>query len=375
MSKLDYITVRGFKSIASIEKLKPGPLTVLIGPNGSGKTNFLGVFSFLNAIRHGRLRTYVAKAGGADKVLHFGSRVTEALHVHIGFRNEAPHQHEKNEYEIALEPSAADELVPVSEFVRFHNEAKHDHPYENEIHATSRWEAGISMPDLRKTALSVQQRLAKWCLYHFHDTGATSPLKKTGNVHDNHHLRHDGSNLAPFLHLLREKHDESYRTIVGTVRQAAPFFQDFVLEPEPLNQDTVLLRWDHKGTDAYFDASSLSDGMLRFMALATLFLQPKEYRPSVMMLDEPELGLHPYAITLLASLMKKAATDTQVVVATQSSLLLDHFKPEDLLVADRVDGATQFTRLDPARLKSWLEDYSLGQLWEKNEIGGRPAPE
>ena len=375
MSKLDYITVRGFKSIASIEKLKPGSLTVLIGPNGSGKTNFLGVFSFLNAIRHGRLRTYVAKAGGADKVLHFGSRVTEALHVHIGFRNEAPHQHEKNEYEIALEPSAADELVPVSEFVRFHDEAEHDHPYENEIHATSRWEAGISMPDLRKTALSVQRRLAKWCLYHFHDTGATSPLKKTGNVHDNHHLRHDGSNLAPFLHLLREKHDESYRTIVGTVRQAAPFFQDFVLEPEPLNPDTVLLRWDHKGTDAYFDASSLSDGTLRFMALATLFLQPKEYRPSVMMLDEPELGLHPYAITLLASLMKKAATDTQVVVATQSSLLLDHVEPEDVLVADRVDGATRFTRLDPARLKSWLEDYSLGQLWEKNEIGGRPAPE
>ena len=375
MSKLDYITVRGFKSIASIEELKPGPLTVLIGPNGSGKTNFLGVFSFLNAIRHGRLRTYVAKAGGADKVLHFGSRVTEALHIHIAFRNEAPHQHEKNEYEIRLEPSAADKLVPVSEFVRFHDESKHDRPYEDEIHATSMWDAGISMPDLRKTALSVQQRLASWRLYHFHDTSATSPLKKMGNVHDNHHLRHDGSNLAPFLHLLREKHEQSYRTIVGTVRQAAPFFQDFVLKPEPLNPDAVLLRWDHKGTDAYFDASSLSDGTLRFMALATLFLQPKEYRPSVMMLDEPELGLHPYAITLLASLMKKTSTDTQVIVATQSSLLLDHFEPEDVLVADRVDGATRFTRLDPAGLKSWLEDYSLGQLWEKNEIGGRPTPE
>ncbi len=148
-----------------------------------------------------------------------------------------------------------------------------------------------------------------------------------------------------------------------------------MLKPEPLNPDAVLLRWDHKGTDAYFDASSLSDGTLRFMALATLFLQPKEYRPSVMMLDEPELGLHPYAITLLASLMKKASTDTQVIVATQSSLLLDHFEPEEVLVADRVDRATRFTRLDPAGLKSWLEDYSLGQLWEKNEIGGRPAPE
>ncbi len=373
MSKLDYITVRGYKSIASIEELKPGPLTVLIGPNGSGKTNFLGVFSFLNAIRHGRLRTYVAKAGGADRVLHFGSRITAALHIHISFRNKAPYQHERNEYEIALEPSAADKLVPVSEFVRFHDERSHDRPYEDEIHATSMWEAGISMPDLQGTARSVKRRLAGLRLHHFHDTSATSPLKKMAQVNDNDHLRHDGSNLAAFLHLLREKHEHSYRAIVRTVRLVAPFFRDFTLEPELEKPDTILLRWEHGGTDAYFDASSLSDGTLRFMALTTLLLQPN--KPSVIVLDEPELGLHPSAITLLASLMKKASTDAQVIVATQSALLLDHFEPEEVLVADRVDGATRFSRLDSARLQSWLEDYSLGQLWEKNEIGGRPTPE
>ena len=374
MSKLDYITVRGFRSIARIDKLAIGPLTVLIGPNGSGKSNLLGVFSFLNAIRQGRLREYVAKAGGADKVLHFGSQVTEALHIHVGFRNEG-YEHQKNEYEITLQPSAADRLAPVSEFVRFRDQSHHPRPMEDEIHATSMWEAGISMPDLRKTALSVQRRLASWRLYHFHDTSAGSPLKKTAHVNDNRHLRHDGSNLAAFLHLLRGKHEDCYRAIVGTVRQVAPFFRDFALEPELDKPDTILLRWEHKGTDAYFDASSLSDGTLRFMALATLFLQPKAYRPSVMVLDEPELGLHPYAITLLASLMKKASNDAQVIVATQSSLLLDHLEPGDLLVADRVEGATQFTRLESSRLESWLEDYSLGQLWEKNELGGRPAPE
>ena len=375
MSELDQITVGGFRSIARIDKLAIGPLTVLIGPNGSGKSNLLGVFSFLNAIRQGRLREYVAKAGGADRVLHFGSQVTEAFHLHIAFRNEAPYQHQKNEYEITLQPSAADRLAPVSEFVRFHDERIHERPYEDEIHATSMWEAGISMPDLRKTALSVQRRLASWRLYHFHDTSAGSPLKKTAHVNDNRHLRHDGSNLAAFLHLLRGKHEDCYRSIVGTVRHVAPFFRDFTLEPEHDNPETILLRWEHKGTDAYFDASSLSDGTLRFMALATLFLQPTAYRPSVMVLDEPELGLHPYAITLLASLMKKASTDAQVIVATQSSLLLDHLEPEDVLVADRVNGASRFTRLDSSRLKSWLEDYSLGQLWEKNELGGRPAPE
>ena len=375
MSKLDHITVRGFRSIARIDKLAIGPLTVLIGPNGSGKSNLLGVFSFLNAIRQGRLREYVARAGGADRVLYFGSRVTEALHLHIAFRNEAPYQHHKNEYEITLQPSAGDRLAPVSEFVRFHDESSHDRPYEDEIHATSMWEAGISMRDLQKTALSVHQRLASWRLYHFHDTSAGSPLKKTAHVNDNRNLRHDGSNLAAFLHLLRKEHEDCYRAIVGTVRQVAPFFRDFALEPELDKPDTILLRWEHKGTDDYFDASSLSDGTLRFMALATLFLQPKAYGPSIIVLDEPELGLHPFAITLLASLMKKASTHTQVIVATQSSLLLDDCEPEEVLVAERVDGATEFTPLDPTRLESWLEDYSLGQLWEKNELGGRPAPE
>ena len=160
-----------------------------------------------------------------------------------------------------------------------------------------------------------------------------------------------------------------------TIRQVAPFFRDFLLDPRRLNPDTIRLEWKHKGTDTYFDASSLSDGTLRFMALATLFLQPKPYKPSVILLDEPELGLHPSAITLVASLMQKASTESQVIVSTQSSLLLDHLEPEDVLVADRGDGATRFSRLDSARLQSWLEDYSLGQLWEKNEIGGRPAPE
>lgn len=371
MSKLDNITVRGFKSIASIEELELGPLTVLIGPNGSGKSNFLGVFSFLNALRQGRLQEYVAKAGGADKVLHFGSRVTERLHVHVAFKVAV--KKAVDEYTIDLEPTGADELAPFSETVSFWDKG-YPRGYRTAIAAAGR-EAGISRRDQEGTAYHVKRHLASWRLYHFHDTSTGSPLKKTASVNDNRHLRPDGANLAAFLHLLREKHDDSYRRIVKTIRQAAPFFRDFLLDPRRLNPDTIRLEWKHKGTDTYFDASSLSDGTLRFMALATLFLQPKPYKPSVILLDEPELGLHPSAITLLASLMQKASTESQVIVSTQSSLLLDHLEPEDVLVADRVDGTTRFSRLDSARLQSWLEDYSLGQLWEKNEIGGRPAPE
>ncbi|MBW1800842.1 MAG: AAA family ATPase, partial [Deltaproteobacteria bacterium] len=202
-----------------------------------------------------------------------------------------------------------------------------------------------------------------------------SPLRKAAKLNDNEFLRPDGSNLSAFLYLILKKHPVEYSLIHRTIQRVAPFFDDFQLKPDPLNEEVIRLAWKDKNSDQYFDASSLSDGTLRFIALATLFLQPEEFRPSVILVDEPELGLHPHAITLLASLVKQISQQTQVILSTQSSLLLDHFKPEEVLVADRVEGQTQFTRLDSARLSTWLEEYSLGQLWEKNELGGRPGRE
>jgi predicted ATPase len=199
-------------------------------------------------------------------------------------------------------------------------------------------------------------------------------MRKTAKVDDNEFLRVDGSNLAAFLYYLREEHEASYSLIQRTVQRVAPFFDDFQLRPQR-KPETIKLEWKHRNSDQYFDASSLSDGTLRFIALATLFLQPVDYRPSVMLVDEPELGLHPYAIEMLASLIRQASKETQVIVSTQSSLLLDHFDPENVLVATRVAGGTEIARLDPASLAEWLKEYSLGQLWEKNEFGGRPVPD
>ena len=190
-------------------------------------------------------------------------------------------------------------------------------------------------------------------------------------LHDNRALRQDGSNLASFLYLLREKHEASYRMIRNTVRQVAPFFDDFDLEPVALNPDTILLEWRHRNSDAYFNAASLSDGTLRFMALAALLLQPADLRPEIILLDEPELGLHPYAVVMLAAMLRSASTETQIIAATQSPGLLDRFEPEDVLVAERVAGETRIKRLEAEPLHEWLEDYSLGQLWEKNHFGGR----
>jgi predicted ATPase len=368
MPALESISITGFKSIASVEKLMLRPINVLIGPNGSGKSNFIGVFSFLHAIRDGRLQEYVIKAGGAQKVLHFGTKVTKELSVRLAFEEEV------NGYEIVLGATETDQLYPSREMVFFWNKSNHPTPLGEGLRPTGK-EAGISDPNLTGIGHFVRMHLGRWRLYHFHDTSPSSPLKGTADLNDNRYLRSDGSNLAAFLYYLRKKHEASFSLIRRAVQRVAPFFDDFLLEPQKLNPEKIRLEWRHQGSDAYFDSSSLSDGTLRFIALAVLFLQPDAYRPSVILVDEPELGLHPYAIEILASLVRRASTSTQVIVSTQSSLLLDHFQPEDVLVADRVDGATRFTRLDPEPLQRWLEDYSLGQLWEKNEFGGRPGLE
>lgn len=367
---LDYITVKGFKSIASLEKLPLRPINVIIGANGSGKSNFVGVFSFLQAILEGRLQAYVRRAGGAEQLLHFGSRVTHEIRIFLSFSEGV------NQYQLSLAPTDDDSLYPQVEAVSYWLKNEYPRPkiYGVPPRDNGR-EAGISNPALTHVAGWVRQRLSLWRVYHMHDTSSESPMRKTAKVNDNRFLRHDGSNLPAFLYLLQKNYPESYRLIQASVRQVAPFFDDFLLHPDPLNEEAIRLAWKHTASDQYFSASALSDGSLRFIGLATLFLQPEAFRPSVILVDEPELGLHPYAITLLASLAKQAAVKTQVILSTQSSLLLDHFRPEDVLVADRVNDGTRLTRLDPDRLAVWLEDYSLGQLWEKNEFGGRPGSE
>jgi len=287
--ELDHITVKGFKSIASIEKLSLRSINVVIGPNGSGKSNFIQVFSFLHAIRAGRLQDYVGQAGGADKMLYFGSKVTKKIQIHISFGAEV------NQYELTLLPTEADTLVPSEEFVYFWNKDRYPKgPYATGLPRKG-IEAGISESSSKGIADWVRWHFARWRLYHFHDTSSSSPMKKTADVQDNRFFRPDGSNLAAFLYFLRTKHEASYSLIRRTVQRVTPFFDDFSLAPSKLNPDKIRLEWRHTNSDQYFAAASLSDGTLRFISLATLFLQPDELRPSVILVDEPELGLHPYA--------------------------------------------------------------------------------
>ena len=334
------ITIKGFKSFDSMS-VELRPINLIIGANGSGKSNFIGAFTFLRDCDRGRLRDYVLAAGGAEKILHFGSRTTSQMFFRVELEPGQP----LSKFGLMIRPTQDDSLFAHDEWAQADGRAGNLH-----------WAGGGS--------------LEYWQPFHLHDT---SCMRKTAALHDNHFLRSDGSNLPAVLYYLREKQSDAYSLLVGTVRQVAPFFDDFRLSPLELNSDAIQLEWQHRNSDQYFNASSLSDGTLRFIAVATVFLDPRRQRRSLILIDEPELGLHPRAIELLAALIRQASVDTQVVVSTQSSGLLDHFAPEDVLVAERVDGGTQLKRLDSARLATWLEDYSLGQLWEKNEFGGLPS--
>jgi len=221
-----------------------------------------------------------------------------------------------------------------------------------------------------KTAWVILGLMRRCVVHQFHNTSETARVRQRQSVEDNRFLKEDAANLAPFLLRLRETKPGAYQRIVETLGEIAPFFSDFILEPV---QGSVILQWQERGSDVNFGADQASDGMLRVMALLALLLQPEADLPSIIILDEPELGLHPYAINVIAGLLQSVSSHTQVILATQSMTLVDFFEPEQIIVVDRVNRESTFRRLDPEPLKIWLDEYSLGELWEKNVLGGRPA--
>ncbi len=370
---IEKLTIRGFKSIRALENLELRPLNVLIGANGAGKSNFVSFFAMLSALVEKNLQEYVSEHGGADAHLHLGPKVTSEL---IGELHFPP-----NRYAFTLKRSVREKLFFSAE-----------HPcYNDSVHSFGSGHAEAKLKDHKDdpgligpygVEHFVYKRVSSWTVYHFHDTGEKAKVRASGSVRDNERLRSDANNLAAFLLRLsdgragikRKRDTASYALIRDAVRLVAPFFDDFKLRPQPNGADeTVLLEWTQKGSNYPFHPSQLSDGTLRFICMATALLQPDP--PDTMLFDEPELGLHPFALNVLGGLLKQAATRTQVVVSTQSAPLLDQFSPEDIIVVDRRNGASTFRRLDRAQLEEWLEQYSLGELWQKNVFDGGPAHE
>lgn len=363
MRTIELLTIKSFKSIRHAE-LRLGRLNVFIGGNGSGKSNLIGSFHLLNRIASKELQTYTGISGGANKILHFGRKRSPSLTIGIRFLEGK----DANEYWAVLMPTNDDRFIFSEETIGYHDTALYARPYSDSL-GSGHSEAKLLDSDSRIAAY-VRRDLQRYRIYHFHDTSAEATVKQSGSIDDNKELHSNAANLAAFLFRLRTTDPDRFSLIESTIRQIAPFFERFELEPSRLNPGVIRLEWRERGAEELFSATALSDGTLRFICLATLFLQPSP--PPVILIDEPELGLHPAAITLLASLLQSAASRTQILAATQSVTLVNQLTPDEVWVADRIDGASQFRHLKAEDMSAWLEDYALGELWEKNLLGGRP---
>jgi predicted ATPase len=357
------LSVHGFKSIRELDDLRLDRMNVLIGANGAGKSNFIALFRLLEALASsgGTFPTHVARAGGASALLHDGAATTPEIRVELTFETESG----AIDYALRLVHGAPDALIFAEEKYRAARDAEAPWVSLGAGHRETNLH-GAGDPRARLILGTIRRAVA----YQFHNTSETARIRQRWSVSDGRALKADAANLAPFLLRLRESHLDAYTRIVETIRQIAPFFADFSLEP---TQGSVMLEWRERNTDVLFQPHQSSDGTLRMMALVALLLQPYEDLPPLLIVDEPELGLHPYAINILAGLFRSASVHAQIILATQSTAFLDLFSPDEVVVVDRPDRASHFRRLDPEALTEWLTEYSLGELWEKNVLGGRPS--
>ncbi len=367
---LDLLTIKGFKSIENLEDFRLANLNVFIGGNGAGKSNLIDFFRLLRAmmelplpgLARASLKTFIADSGDSDDFLFNGPKTTEQIEIKTMFG--------PNGYRFKLVPTRDVTFIIIDE-ERYH---------ESDLNGWRKMGSGQTRPELlkdkdrsdasggRNVAYCIYEAISSWQIYHFHDTSKASSMRRFETIDDCDYLRFDASNIAPYLFYLKNDEKAVYSQIMDTIRLVAPFFDNFILKPN--KNEKVRLRWKHKGSDYPLKPQHLSDGTLRFICLTTALLQPDP--PSTMIIDEPELGLHPYAIDILAELILAASKKFQLIVSTQSPLLVDCFEPKDVVVVNRRKGASVFERLDKEDLSSWLEDYSLGELWRKNIFDGGP---
>ena len=369
---IESVRVKGFRSLADVEiKDLPRGATVLIGANGSGKSNlmrFLEMMGWMVDLR--RLRQYVARHGGADDQLFGGRKTTPEIVAQVDVRTAEG----RVEYRFALECTPGDRFVFAEEAYRVAKSGNPaDVPWERiddkgyrEARVAERTNGNGPGPEAARTLVGLLRRCP---IYQFHDTSFDSRMKVSWDSRDFGRLRGDGANLASVLSLLEREDRPRFELICSYIGLAVPVFDRFEIVEE---YGKVQLRWKHKDMDKTMGAHMTSDGMLRFFALVTLLNLPSEMLPSILLLDEPELGLHPAAISMIGGMIDSASMDRQIIVATQSPLLVDNFRLEEIVVLELENGRTTVHRVDDAQYGQWLDEYSTGELWQKNVLGGRP---
>ena len=376
---IDQVRIQGFRSLADVEFLGIPKAAVLIGANGSGKSNFIRFFQMLSwMLGPRRLGEFVAMQGGADDQLFGGSKRSPQMSATVTMQTTAiePATMQPSlvryDYRISLAQAQPDRLIFTEE--AFRGPTDENWQYLGSGHTEAKIVEEISpyapLANYRFTTQFIVSLLRSCSVYQFHDTSDGSNFKTSWDVEDNNHLLSHGGNLAAVLHWLERKDIKRYDRICQHISRILPGFDRFVIEE---NYGKVLLRWKSEKTDKTFGAHLTSDGSLRFFALVTLLNLPSEMLPDVLLLDEPELGLHPAAIALIGGMIKALARERQIILATQSPLLVDAFDLNEIFVLDMEDGRTEFRKLALDDYRVWLdESFTPGELWQKNLLGGRP---
>jgi len=371
--KLEGLEVKGYKSIDSRgQTVNFGDITILLGANGSGKSNLVSFFKMLYSIADKRMQLFIEQQGGTDAVLHYGPKHTESIEFTLHFGIAAENHDVISLYYAKLIYGMPDRLLFASELVK-NSELSIDKSERPLITIDSAGrESDITSRDLPHFNV-VNKGFKNIRVYQFHDTSDTAKIKTQSYTDDNRYLRSDAGNLAAFLYALSVNKKKYYDRIVRHISNVMPQFKDFELSPGA-NGTTIMLNWRDITGESLFGPHQISDGSLRFMALATLLLQPPEMIPNIIVIDEPELGLHPAAIAELAGMIKTASKNAQIIIATQSTRLVDEFSVNEIVAVERDEknNSSIFKRLNENELNDWLSRYSLSELWEKNILGGRP---
>ncbi len=372
LARITSIRIQGFRSLKDVEIDNMPAAVLLIGANGAGKSNFIRFFEMLSwMVKTRNLVEFVERHGGADSQLYRGNRVTPRMEASISLETERG----TNDYNFSLTHGSPDRFFFSAERFRFSRFDLGGEAPWNELESGHREAAIIDAAQggfdtVNQTTARVIVNLLRNCSnYQFHDTSGNSNMKKSWDVGDNLRLRSDAGNLAAVLLRLERNDISRFDLICRHIGRVLTVFDRFVIEEA---YGRVQLRWKAKDSDRTYGAHLTSDGSLRFFALVTLLNLPSEMMPEVILLDEPELGLHPAAITLVGSMVREVTQQRQVIVATQSPLLADCFDLEEIVVLNLDGDETRFNRLDPRQYASWLEDYAPGELWQRNLFGGRP---
>lgn len=356
MSGFQRLSVDGFRRLCGVNiDFKDRPLCVMIGANGSGKTSVLEVMSLLAASAQGKLGDRISELGGIGAVLTAGRS-------EMSFQLTAGSGAGPLQYDLSIETSGIGYSLKAEGLA-------HIGRGTITLRAKVVSETGLSdARSLLKPAADFRERLASSAYYHMLDVGPRSQVRLPQPMRPAKLPGKNGEDLVTCLYDMRETEPDAFETVEDSLRAAFPGFVQLTFPP--VAAGTLAMIWRDRNFPTGFYSHQLSEGMLRFLWLATL-LQSSAL-PEVVLLDEPEVSLHPELLNLLAHQLREAAQRSQIIVATHSDRLVRFLKPEEVLVADLTEeGLAKLTWADSLDLEKWLDEYTLDEVWGIGRLGGR----